>query len=62
MRLKRSMNMNNNKQVTLRDIQKEIELIRQDLSWLKDRINTGMQELIRIKTAIKVAIDEHGYD
>jgi len=54
--------MNNNKQVTLRDIQKEIELIRQDLSWLKDRINTGMQELIRIKTAIKVAIDEHGYD
>lgn len=54
--------MNDNKQVTLRDIQKEIELMRHDLSWLKERINTGMQELIRIKTAINEAIEEHGYE
>ena len=54
--------MNNDNPVTLRNIQKEIELMRQDLSWLKERIQTGIQEIIRIKSAINQAIEEHGYE
>lgn len=50
--------MSDSKPVTLRQIHKEIELMRQDLSWLNERIDAGMQELSRIKKVINEAIEE----
>lgn len=47
-----------NNEMQLGGIQKDIESIRQDLIWLKERINEGMTELNRIKAVITETLKE----